>query len=195
MGNDVVHRLVLGRDAQTTVGFDRRLQEEAIERILPLRNQRVVAVNDQLIEQLLSVEIDSSAADLSSKDGNGLLPAELEVYLLLSVLEEPDADIGRRGRDEDQSLAVQARQSVIQKLCVLPGDSLQSVEFQWSISADKNPSRCRCHSGREDAATCNASIPMAAAATQDVKNSRTVMANPSIHQDELRDAIYRPQVP
>jgi hypothetical protein len=137
VGDDVVDRLVLGGDAQRPVSGNGGLEKLPVERRLVLRDQRVVLVDDQLVEELLTVQIDGASADLPPEDRDAVLTAVLQVHLLLHILEIADTDVGRGGGEEIQPLPPDAGKGVVEELRIGPGDSAETVEFHGHLR--RNP--------------------------------------------------------
>ena len=71
-------------------------------------------MDDQLVEQLVIVKIDASSSYLPTEDRDPVGPTELDIDLLGQVLMISNADVRVRRREEDQGLATQARQGVIE---------------------------------------------------------------------------------
>jgi hypothetical protein len=86
-------------------------------------------VDNELPEELCPIQIDRAAADLAPEDGDVVLPAVGQIYLLPHVLMVTDTDIRGAGGEQDESLAPQARQSVVEKLGILPGYRAEKIEF------------------------------------------------------------------
>jgi hypothetical protein len=92
------------------------LEKAPVEGLPARRDEGIVTVNDQLIEELVTVQVDGAPADLPSKNRDAPLLAGIQIYFLCGVLEVSNADIGRARRQEDQSLSLQPGQSMVQEL-------------------------------------------------------------------------------
>jgi hypothetical protein len=93
-------------------------------------NQRAVFMKDKLEKELVSVEIDSAAANLSPKDRNIVGSAKIKINLLFHILVIPDTNIRCCRREENQRLLAQFPKGVVDKLRVLPWYLAKIIQIQ-----------------------------------------------------------------
>ena len=79
------------------MNVDYRLQKFFIECIDALRSNGVVALDNELKEELIAVKINCSAADLPPEDRNVIGLTEPQIHFLVHILMKSDANI-RGGR-------------------------------------------------------------------------------------------------
>jgi hypothetical protein len=82
----------------------------------------VIAVEHDLVKELVAVQEDGAAADLAAEDRDVVFPAIGHVDLLGQVLMVADTHIWLGGGQDVDALHAQARLCVVDELRVQPGD-------------------------------------------------------------------------